>query len=281
MTVLMTGFPGFLASALLPGILRRSGGEATCLVQLQYADLAARRAEELAAADASLAGRVHLVEGTSPGRAWPRRARSGPRDRGLASRCRVRLGGRARACGSGQRRGIPQRAGRDHTTVPALSDFTISAPAMSAVSLAHAYSKDDLEVGAAFDDFYEETERGAPRRRSTAGGRSAAATICIHPGSSSATARRRDAEVEQAILRRADGGFAEPTIAVLPQGAVLPLTGGFRPSSPSTSCTGLRAGEVSAVCVGMLAGSRRVVEGHSARRRPSRGSACCQSLGRR
>ena len=69
MTVLMTGFPGFLASALLPGILRRSGGEATCLVQLQYADLAARRAEELAAADASVAGRVHMVDGdiTQPG----------------------------------------------------------------------------------------------------------------------------------------------------------------------------------------------------------------------
>ena len=45
MTVLMTGFPGFLASALMPGILRRSAGDATCLVQPQYADLAARRAE--------------------------------------------------------------------------------------------------------------------------------------------------------------------------------------------------------------------------------------------
>ena len=90
MTVLMTGFPGFLASALLPGILRRSGSDATCLVQPQYADLAARRAEELAAADASVAGRVHLVaRGHHPARTWPQRARTGRRDRGLASCCRL------------------------------------------------------------------------------------------------------------------------------------------------------------------------------------------------
>ena len=116
MTVLMTGFPGFLASALLPGILRRSGGEATCLVQLQYADLAARRAEELAAADASLAGRVHLVDGdiTQPG--------LGLDGRGLDDVTEVwhlaavydlaverELAVRVNVAGN------PQRAGRDHT----------------------------------------------------------------------------------------------------------------------------------------------------------------------
>ena len=33
MTVLMTGFPGFLGSALLPGILQRTDSAAICLVQ--------------------------------------------------------------------------------------------------------------------------------------------------------------------------------------------------------------------------------------------------------
>ena len=33
MTVLMTGFPGFLGSALLPGILQRTDRAAICLVQ--------------------------------------------------------------------------------------------------------------------------------------------------------------------------------------------------------------------------------------------------------
>jgi len=47
MTVLMTGFPGFLGSSLLPGILRRTGADALCLVQPQYASLAAQRAAEL------------------------------------------------------------------------------------------------------------------------------------------------------------------------------------------------------------------------------------------
>ena len=40
MTVLMTGFTGFLGSALLPKILNRTGGEAVCLVQAKYAGLA-------------------------------------------------------------------------------------------------------------------------------------------------------------------------------------------------------------------------------------------------
>jgi nucleoside-diphosphate-sugar epimerase len=69
MTVLMTGFPGFLASALLPQILTRTEGEAICLVQSKFAPLAAERAEALAALDPDLAGRIRLVEGdiTQPG----------------------------------------------------------------------------------------------------------------------------------------------------------------------------------------------------------------------
>ena len=62
--VFFTGFPGFLGTELLPRVLRRSpGAEAVCLVQPQFLDQARRRADELAAADEQLAGRIRLVEG--------------------------------------------------------------------------------------------------------------------------------------------------------------------------------------------------------------------------
>jgi thioester reductase-like protein len=60
-TLLLTGFPGFLASALLPRVLDRTGGEAICLVQPHFAALARRRVEELSAAQPSLPRRVRLV----------------------------------------------------------------------------------------------------------------------------------------------------------------------------------------------------------------------------
>ena len=42
--LLMTGFPGFLGSALLPRLLaRREGVRAICLVQPQHMDMARRR----------------------------------------------------------------------------------------------------------------------------------------------------------------------------------------------------------------------------------------------
>jgi nucleoside-diphosphate-sugar epimerase len=63
-TVLLTGFPGFLGSELLPHILARSAGDrATCVVQRKFAALARARAGELSARDPSLAGRIELVEG--------------------------------------------------------------------------------------------------------------------------------------------------------------------------------------------------------------------------
>ena len=69
-TVFFTGFPGFLGVELLPRVLaRRAGDEAACLVQPKFAELARRRAADLAAARPELAGRIRLVEGdvTRPG----------------------------------------------------------------------------------------------------------------------------------------------------------------------------------------------------------------------
>jgi thioester reductase-like protein len=62
--VLFTGFPGFLASALLPRVLARlAAADAVCLVQPQHATLARARVAALVAADESLCGRIRLIEG--------------------------------------------------------------------------------------------------------------------------------------------------------------------------------------------------------------------------
>lgn len=69
-TILVTGFPGFLGSRLLPRILgRSSGARAACLVQPKFEALAKERVGALQAGDPSLAGRIDLVSGdlTSPG----------------------------------------------------------------------------------------------------------------------------------------------------------------------------------------------------------------------
>jgi thioester reductase-like protein len=69
-TILLTGFPGFLGSALLPRILARlPRARALCLVQDQWMAEANSRLEELAASDPGLMDRVDLVPGdiTRPG----------------------------------------------------------------------------------------------------------------------------------------------------------------------------------------------------------------------
>ena len=68
--LLMTGFPGFLGSALLPRLLaRRRGTDAVCLVQPQHAVLARSRVKELEVTDPHTTGRISVVVGdiTAPG----------------------------------------------------------------------------------------------------------------------------------------------------------------------------------------------------------------------
>ncbi len=63
-TLLMTGFPGFLGSALLPRLLaRREDTRAVCLVQKRHLRLARERVHELSMTHPDTAGRVELVEG--------------------------------------------------------------------------------------------------------------------------------------------------------------------------------------------------------------------------
>jgi len=62
--VLMTGFPGFLGSALLPGILaKREGATAICIVQARHTDTAKAKPAEIEAAHPHTVDRVQLVEG--------------------------------------------------------------------------------------------------------------------------------------------------------------------------------------------------------------------------
>jgi thioester reductase-like protein len=62
--LLMTGFPGFLGSALLGRLLaRRPGAHAVCLVQARYAAGARDRLAAIEAAEPHVAGRVRLVQG--------------------------------------------------------------------------------------------------------------------------------------------------------------------------------------------------------------------------
>lgn len=61
--IFLTGFPGFLASALVPPLLARTDAPIVCLVQPRFQALAAERAAVLTQAAGVPAGRLHLVPG--------------------------------------------------------------------------------------------------------------------------------------------------------------------------------------------------------------------------
>jgi thioester reductase-like protein len=72
--LLMTGFPGFLGSALLPRLLaRRTRARALVVIQPQYLETARRRLAEIESEHPHARGRVDLVEGdiTVPGLGLP------------------------------------------------------------------------------------------------------------------------------------------------------------------------------------------------------------------
>jgi len=172
MTVLMTGFPGFLGSALLPKILQRTGGQAVCLVQTKYARLSAQRIDQLVAQDGSLKGRITLTEGdiTAPGlglhegvlgdvtEAWHLAAVYDLAvDRTLG--VRVNVDGTRNVLDALER-------------CPKLERLHYFSTCYVSGRYAGPFSEDDLDVGAPFNNFYEETKHLAEvevRRRMAVG----------------------------------------------------------------------------------------------------------------
>ncbi len=160
-TVVVTGFPGFLGSRLLPLVLAgRPERRAVCLVQPKFAGLAAGRVRDLVQVDPSLEGRIELVEGdiTRPGlgldpaldlassttQVWHLAAVYDLGvDRELAMRVNV----------EGTRNVVRFAEGCEHLT-------RLHHVSTCYVSGRHCgpFRETDLDVGQSFNNFYEETK---------------------------------------------------------------------------------------------------------------------------
>lgn len=163
-TILLTGFPGFLGSQLLPRILAREPeARVICLIQPKFASLARSRMEALAGEHPKLAGRTTLVEGdiTQPGLGMEDSAASAafrrelveiyhlaavydlsvPRDVGM----RVNVEGTRRVLELAE--GCPELRRLHYIST-------------CYVSGRHAgiYTEDDLDTGQTFNNHYEETK---------------------------------------------------------------------------------------------------------------------------
>ncbi len=176
-SILVTGFPGFLASALLPRILSRTGEDAVCLIQAKYSDVAAAHVEELTAADPALSDRIHVVEGdlTEPDLGLGRRRPPNVTEiwhlaavydlavaRDLA--VRVNVDGTRHVLGAAH--GYPELRRLHYFSTCYVSG-----------RYAGAFAEDDLEVGAPFNNYYEETKHLAEAEVRRHMGRGLPATI--------------------------------------------------------------------------------------------------------
>ena len=160
-TVVLTGFPGFLASAFLPDLLSRldPATSVTCLVQSHYRPLAERRQAEIGAKNPAGKTASDRRGGHHPERAgtcWPR-VRSKRRPRGLPFR-------RALRPRPAPAVGDEDQCRRDGHVL----DFIEGCPHFSRlhyistcyVSGRHPgkFTENDLVLGQRFNNYYEETK---------------------------------------------------------------------------------------------------------------------------
>ena len=159
-TILFTGFPGFLGIELIPRILARNPeAHVACLVQSKYAGLARERAQQLAVIHPELNGRLQMIEGdiTQPGLGTAAAEVKAKVTEifHLAAVYDLSVG-----------RDFAVRVNVDGTRH--MLDFAESCPALRRfqyvstcyVSGKHPgeFSESDLDVGQAFNNFYEETK---------------------------------------------------------------------------------------------------------------------------
>lgn len=156
----MTGFPGFLASELLPRILARTDRAAICVVQQKYLAPAEQRAARLAECDPKLAGRIHVLPGdiTLP--------RMGLEDAGALVADITEVWHLAAAYDLAVPRDLGLLVNVDGTRhaldlaaqCPRLERFHYFSTCYVSGRYTGPYAEDDLEVGARFNNFYEETK---------------------------------------------------------------------------------------------------------------------------
>lgn len=159
--VFLTGFPGFLGSALLPRVLARAPDtRVVCLVQPRFAGLARERAKALAGTDAAC--RVCIAEGdiTRPGLGLP-----------VAQHRELHAGVRevyhlAAVYDLGVTRSLGMQVNVDGTRhvlelaaeCPGLTRFHHVSTCYVSGRHRGLFREDDLEAGQSFNNYYEETK---------------------------------------------------------------------------------------------------------------------------
>ena len=160
-TILITGFPGFLGSALLPRVLARDADdEAVCLVQPKFAALAEERRREIEQEHPETAGRIRLAEGDIT------KARLGLDNGAVPARSVREIYHLAAVYDVAVRREVGMRVNVEGTR--RVLEFAAGCAALERLQYvstcyvsgrwAGVFGEDDLEKDQQFNNYYEETK---------------------------------------------------------------------------------------------------------------------------